>query len=87
MAEPTDANARRSSRGGILAVVVSVLLMGATVAVAWYLWSSLAGAEISTQGIIAMGLGIGLTVIVGVGLMRLTYYSHRRGFDEEAGRD
>ncbi|MFO1038688.1 MAG: hypothetical protein U1E45_17760 [Geminicoccaceae bacterium] len=77
----------RASRSGILAVVVSVLLVGATAAVAWYLWSSLEGTEISTQGIIAMGLGIGLTVLVGVGLMRLAYYSHRRGFDEEAGRD
>ena len=43
--------------------------------------------EIGLHGWIALGLGVAVTTLLGVGLMWLVYYSNRRGYDDEAGRD
>lgn len=73
---------------GTLGMVLVLLgLLAAAGAVAWWAWTELAGVTISTHGWIALGLGASATLIVGVGLMYLVYYSHRRGYDDEAGRD
>ena len=37
--------------------------------------------------LIATALGVGLTVLLGTGLMVLTFLSSRSGHDEEAGRN
>jgi hypothetical protein len=42
--------------------------------------------EVSEQGYIAMALGIFFSLIVGVGLMTLVFYSSRAGYDEPAHR-
>ena len=42
------------------------------------------GAALSWHGVAAMALGIGFTLIVGVGLMALVFYSHRHGYDDRA---
>ena len=58
---------------GILAFAIYLMLSG---------WSvGEGGAEISTSGYIAMGLGIFFTLALGVGLMSLIFYSNRRGRD------
>ena len=36
--------------------------------------------------LVATGLGVGLTVLLGTGLMVLTFLSSRSGHDEEAGK-
>ena len=36
--------------------------------------------------LVATGIGVGLTVLLGSGLMVLTFLSSRSGHDEEAGR-
>jgi hypothetical protein len=41
--------------------------------------------RISMHGWIALGLGTVLSLVVGVGLMALVFYSARRGFDDGAG--
>jgi uncharacterized RDD family membrane protein YckC len=62
------------------AVVVAVGLVIAT------LWSGLGDSEISTAGWLAMGLGVIITLGLGIGLMALVFISSRHGYDE-AGRD
>jgi uncharacterized membrane protein len=42
--------------------------------------------EVHASVIIATALGIGLTVLVGTGLMALVFISNASGHDEEAGR-
>jgi len=42
--------------------------------------------QVSEQGYIAMALGIFFSLIVGVGLMTLVFYSSRAGYDERANR-
>lgn len=68
------------------AIVITALLSLLTVSVifALKLWFALTGVELSGHGWAAMGLGIVLTMVLGVGLMRLSFYSERSGKDDEA---
>jgi hypothetical protein len=88
MATAQDQPERRRLRlGGVLAIVVMLGFLGAAAAVAWYVWHSLTGVTISTFGVVALTIGIGVTVLLGAGLTTLLIVSSRRGFDETAGRD
>jgi hypothetical protein len=42
---------------------------------------------IPTSGTVAMWLGIGFSLVVGIGLMGLVFYSSRKGYDEPARFD
>jgi hypothetical protein len=50
-------------------------------------WQQLSDVEMGLHGFIALGLGVGLSILLWVGLMTLVFYSSRRGYDDEAGRD
>ena len=65
-------------------VIISLLIiLGISVASALYAWVDLETVEISTLGLVAMGAGISLSLIVGIGLMMLVYHSARSGHDEK----
>ena len=49
-----------------------------------YLWRS--GGPLPFHMVIATIAGVGLTVLVGTGLMGLVFLSHRSGHDDEAAR-
>ncbi len=51
-----------------------------------YIWLTMADVAISWQGLLAMGLGVGFSLALGIGLMALVYYSNKRGYDDEAGQ-
>jgi hypothetical protein len=70
---------------GVYAVVI--VLLGATVAVAVYLWRAVGEASIGLNGWIALGLGGTLTVVLAIVLVRLMHVSARRGYDDGAGFD
>lgn len=61
-----------------LAAVVAVLLA--------LLYLKLSGAEIRLHMIIATIAGVGLSVLLGTGLMGLVYFSSHSGHDDSAGR-
>jgi hypothetical protein len=63
------------------AVVVAVGLVIAE------LWTSIGDSEISAAGWLAMGLGVIVTLALGIGLMALVFISSRRGYDEAARTD
>ncbi len=67
-------------------VVVGILLavLGATATVALWAWQSIGDVQISPLGLIALGLGTGLSFLLGAGLMALMFFSSRRGYDERA---
>lgn len=69
------------------------VLIGVLVALALLsLWAGVAGwnlesdVEMSVHGYIAMAIGIVASLVVGIGLMTLVFYSSRKGYDDEAGR-
>ena len=72
---------------GKVAVIVTLLgLLGASL---WFAAQSfmLEGPPMPPEGYIAMAFGIVFSLVVGVGLMALIFYSSRRGFDEPAQLD
>lgn len=74
-----------------LAVIALLLaFLAASVWFAWFTWTNDSGPPMPASGYIAMGLGVLFSLIVGIGLMALVFYSHRHGYDERAqgdGRD
>ena len=56
--------------------------IGAVLVLAW-MFGGFDTAGVSTHGIIAIILGTMLTVLVGVGLMALIFYSDRSGQDDQ----
>lgn len=68
----------------------TILLIGslggiALIAAVWTaeIWTSLAAAEMSIHGWIALGLGAVLSLALGGGLMALTFFSSKRGYDDQ----
>ncbi|HRY25390.1 MAG: hypothetical protein R3D28_06890 [Geminicoccaceae bacterium] len=74
-------------RGTILVIVVLLGLLAFASVLAYDTWQDMSETQISFHGMVALGLGVGLTLLLGIGLMSLVYFSHRRGYDDEAGRD
>ena len=65
-----------------LFLVVMAVFLAVSVWWATWVWGSMDG-ELSTDGNIALTLGIVLSLVVGVGLMALLFHSARRGYDEQ----
>jgi hypothetical protein len=61
--------------GGLLVLSVTFLVQA---------WTGIE-AEMSIHGWIALTLGVVVTTAVGVGLMALSFFSARRGYDDAAG--
>jgi hypothetical protein len=72
----------------LLVVVWGGLLLAAG-AVALHLWLELDDVSLGLHGWLALGLGVGVSLILGVGLMMLVFRSARRGYDDDVagGRD
>ena len=64
-----------------LVIVPLIALLGFAAWFAVYAWNAIEGPAIPTAGYVAMGLGIGFSLIVGCGLMALLFYSSRHGYD------
>jgi hypothetical protein len=67
----------------ILVAALLALLAG----VGWYAYSGLTAGSappMPVEGIIALAAGATVSLIVGVGLMALVFYSSRKGYDEPA---
>ncbi|MGF1604699.1 MAG: hypothetical protein ACFB22_00020 [Rhodothalassiaceae bacterium] len=73
-------------KSALLIAYLVALLIGAIVFAAWIILD-LGAVEISAHGWIAMSLGVIVSLMLGVGLMMLTYRSHKRGYDDEAHGD
>ncbi len=68
----------------LVTVVILLGLLGAAAIVGLRLWDEGGDVQISTHGLIALGLGAGLSFLLGAGLMALMFFSSRRGYDERA---
>ena len=64
-------------------------LLGILIASVWfaaYGWTEAEGQPMPLAGYLAMGVGIVFSLLVGVGLMSLVFYSRRHGYDDAADR-
>jgi hypothetical protein len=82
MTEPSEHGPKRAplGAGGWLAIIVLGSLLGVAIWFAFYGWN-LTDGQISTNGIIALTLGIVLSMVLGGGLMALVFWSNRKGYD------
>ena len=65
------------------AVILPLLaFLAASIWFAYYVWASDAGPPMPASGYVAMALGVLFSLVVGIGLMGLVFYSHRHGYDE-----
>lgn len=68
--------------GTVLIIAVLLIVLGAS---AWFAYDGLTVGDdtpVSSHAYIAMGLGVFFSLLIGVGLMVLLFYSSRRGYDE-----
>jgi hypothetical protein len=61
-----------------------VLLLGMLTGAGYFAYSAMTieGEPIPTEGYVALALGAGFSILIGVGLMVLLFFSSRRGYDE-----
>lgn len=72
---------------GSLAVIVPLIAL--LIAATWFAilgWTAVDGPAMPLAGYAAMAVGILFSLIVGVGLMSLVFYSRRHGYDDAADR-
>jgi hypothetical protein len=70
-----------------LLIAVLAALLGAAVFLAARFGPWGQGGDASPHMWIALGLGAGLSFLLGAGLMALSFHSQRRGYDDAAARD
>jgi hypothetical protein len=63
-------------------VIVLLALLAGAVSFAYYGWTYETGEAMPVSLYIPMTLGIVFSLIVGIGLMALMFYSSRKGYDE-----
>ncbi|MDA9288978.1 hypothetical protein N9Q07_00620 [Alphaproteobacteria bacterium] len=51
------------------------------------LWLEMSDVQISNNGMIAIFVGSFFTILLGAGLMTLTFFSSRNGFDDQVDND
>ena len=81
---------RRGLKGSTFTWIAATVAVAAVLVIAIVIgefWSGIGDSEISEAGWFAMGLGIFVTLVLGIGLMSLVFISNRRGYDEAGRRD
>ena len=80
----TESSSPRPNMLGAWVVVgvLSAFLVGAGI-IGYFGWTS-TDTDVPASGYIAMALGVIFSLVVGVGLMALVFYSSRKGYDEPA---
>ena len=76
--------ARGMGRGSYAIIAILLGLLIWTSILAGKGWSSAVGTEVPVAGYVAMAIGVVFSVLLGVGLMALVFYSSRAGYDEPA---
>jgi hypothetical protein len=77
-------SARALSWGAYVLLAALLAMLVAVIYVAVSGWSSAAGTDVPTEGYLALAFGVIVSMVVGVGLMALVFYSSRAGYDEPA---
>ena len=70
------------NRLGIVLLVGMGAVLILAIGYAWQLWMAVNDVDIGVHGWTAMILGSVFSLVVGVGLMFLIFYSHRKGYDD-----
>jgi len=78
---------KTSVLGTVVLVVVLLGLLVAATLFALRSWTSIQGPPLPGVGYLAMTLGVVFSLLIGVALMALLFYSSRHGYDERASEN
>jgi hypothetical protein len=78
---------KASVLGTVALVVVLLGLLIAATLFAVRSWTSIEGPPMPQVGYIAMTIGVVFSLLIGIALMALLFYSSRHGYDERASGD
>ena len=70
-----------NSAGGWIVIAILLLLLGGTGFIA-YRGLTVDNVDVPISGYFAMAFGVIFSLVVGIGLMALIFYSSRKGYDE-----
>jgi hypothetical protein len=72
-------------------ILIYILISSITLLLATFfaidLWLQMSDVQISNNGMIAIFVGSFFTILLGAGLMTLTFFSSRNGFDDQVDND
>lgn len=68
-----------------IAAAVALAVVAGVVTLVANMWTGVGASQISAAGWLAMGLGVLVTLALGVGLMTLVFISNRQGYDDQGG--
>ena len=87
MAAKNKQSAKKSRKLNIFAIgVAAIALIGACLG-SVYVWEKMGQVELGVHGWVALIAGAFGTIVLGCGLMALSFYSSRSGHDEDAWTD
>jgi hypothetical protein len=66
---------------GVTSVIVLLLLIGGAALIGYLDWT-MSNSDVPTSGYVAMAFGVIFSLVFGIGLMALLFYSSRKGYDE-----
>jgi hypothetical protein len=75
---------KTSVLGTVALVVVLLSLLVAATLFAVRSWTSIEGPPMPQVGYVAMTIGVAFSLLLGIALMALLFYSSRHGYDERA---
>jgi hypothetical protein len=76
--------------GVVGTIALVVVLFGLLIAAALFAarsWTSIEGPPMPRVGYVAMTVGVVFSLVIGIALMALLFYSSRHGYDERASQD
>jgi hypothetical protein len=85
MDRPGAPTRKKTTMLGTIALVAA--LLGLLVAASWFAvrsWTAIEGPPMPEVGYVAMTIGVVFSLLIGVALMTLLFYSSRHGYDERA---
>ena len=72
-------------------IIIYILISSITLLLVTFfaidLWLQMSDVQISNNGMIAIFVGSFFTILLGTGLMTLTFFSSRNGFDDQVDND
>jgi hypothetical protein len=87
MAAKNKQSAKKSRKLNIFAIgIAAIALIGACLG-SIYVWEKMGQMELGVHGWVALIAGAFGTIVLGCGLMALSFYSSRSGHDEDAWTD
>jgi cytoskeletal protein RodZ len=78
------------TKSGLGTIALVVALLGLLIAASWFAvrgWTAIEGPPMPGVGYVAMTIGVVFSLLLGVALMSLLFYSSRHGYDERASAD